>query len=47
MMLDDVNSDGYISMYSKEEEEEPFDKDFTPDYSLCAATHIHSPSLDM
>jgi hypothetical protein len=45
MMLDDVNYDGYISMYSTEEEQ--FNKDFTPDYSFCAATHIHNPCLDM
>ena len=45
MMLDDVDSDRYISMYSTKEEQ--FNKDFTPGYSFCAATHIHSPCLDM
>jgi hypothetical protein len=45
MMLADVNSDGCTFMYSTEEEQ--FKQDFTPDYSFCAATHIHSPCLDM
>jgi len=37
---------GYISLYSSKDEQVA-DEDVTPNYSMCAASHIRNPCLDM